>query len=445
MDTRFIAALSIWIQKPQVVHKDVFASSIVSECGESCNWSEKTDPLKFVYEDIGIACYLICLWKNERVNFVDLGCGNGLLTYILLSEGFKGIGIDVRKRRIWESYPPNVQQCLKELSLNPENDSGFSDANWLIGNHSDELTPWLPVLACKSGPSCKLFVLPCCPYGLFGKFNIPTNSLPFLPEGVNVNQITESSRYGTYLNYIQQILAICGFIPEVDALRIPSTKRMCIIGRYIINLEYLDNDVYAERLSTVQKYINFERNLIVKPEKKFIPRSPIEKSSNCSNVSRLILNNICEIIFTALLNCPPCKEYLQSFNLIISDELKIKTLDNRWWNPGGVLSLSQCSKLISLDDMKLLKSQNGGLQTVLRNHHQCFRTIKNNVQLRWLPNNMRRLTDSSPALANQKSGKNRKTKPCWMLHNHPDGCPYPSEFCDFAHSENEIISNHYLK
>ncbi|CAH8847717.1 unnamed protein product [Trichobilharzia szidati] len=443
MDSRFTVAVSLWIRKPQVVHKDVFASSVINECDESCerviypklrtgikeftevltkgtwykfssafitytiemqddriqisvleelpssffqgswlkevlekklnfwysceikvninslslvdphvyqmeyerlknaygsilvhNWSERTDPLKFVYEDIGIACYLTCLWKNEHVNFVDLGCGNGLLTYILLSEGFDGVGIDVRKRRIWESYPHNVQQRLKEVSLNPENSNGFPEANWLIGNHSDELTPWLPVLACKSGPLCKLFVLPCCPYGLFGKFNIPINSLPFLREGVNVKEITES-RYGIYLKYIQQVFAICGFIPEVDALRIPSTKRICLVGRYLIDDSKNFDDMYANRLSNVQKYIEYERNFIVKPEKRFVARPSTEQSYNCSTVSRKVLDNICHTIFTALLNCPPDKEYLLSHNVKISDELKIQTLDNRWWNPGG--------------------------------------------------------------------------------------------------------------
>ncbi|VDP74734.1 unnamed protein product [Schistosoma curassoni] len=272
MDERFTTALSIWIHKPQVVHKDVFASSIVSETDESCvrfiypklrtGISEFTEVcskgsaynsgriqvsvldessgflqsswLKDVLEQklnlwyscdakvnipslslIDCRLYQLqyerlkntygptlvkCLWKNEPVNFVDLGCGNGLLTYILSSEG--------------------------EISLNPEEVCGFPQANWLIGNHSDELTPWLPILACKSGPSCKIFVLPCCPYSLFGKFNIPKSSLSFLPDDINVKQITENSRYGTYLNYIQHIFAICRFIPEVDALRIPSTKRV---------------------------------------------------------------------------------------------------------------------------------------------------------------------------------------------------------------------------
>ncbi|XP_068082497.1 probable tRNA (uracil-O(2)-)-methyltransferase isoform X2 [Anabrus simplex] len=77
-------------------------------------WPESTDPLKFVYEDVAIAAYLLLLWEKQREElgqpdlkqtFVDLGCGNGLLVHILACEGHKGFGIDVRKRGIWDLYP----------------------------------------------------------------------------------------------------------------------------------------------------------------------------------------------------------------------------------------------------------------------------------------------------------------------------------------------------
>lgn len=29
-------------------------------------WPEQTDPQKFVYEEIGIAAYLLCVWRRER-------------------------------------------------------------------------------------------------------------------------------------------------------------------------------------------------------------------------------------------------------------------------------------------------------------------------------------------------------------------------------------------
>lgn len=85
-------------------------------------WPEKTDPLKFVYEDIAIATYLILLWQQERKekdlveyqSFVDLGCGNGLLVYILCGEGHTGLGIDIKKRGIWDLFSTHVE--LKVLA-----------------------------------------------------------------------------------------------------------------------------------------------------------------------------------------------------------------------------------------------------------------------------------------------------------------------------------------
>ena len=60
-----------------------------------------------MHEDIAIAAYLILLWRqkgsDEEVRFVDMGCGNGLLVYILAQEGFRGYGLDIRSRRIWSS------------------------------------------------------------------------------------------------------------------------------------------------------------------------------------------------------------------------------------------------------------------------------------------------------------------------------------------------------
>ncbi|KAK0074853.1 hypothetical protein PV326_012123 [Microctonus aethiopoides] len=85
------------------------------------NWSESTDPKKYVYEDIAIASYLILLWQQEREEnnlnnkqtFVDLGCGNGLLAYILTNEGHSGLGIDLRKRKIWNLFTDTTKLEVK--------------------------------------------------------------------------------------------------------------------------------------------------------------------------------------------------------------------------------------------------------------------------------------------------------------------------------------------
>lgn len=60
-------------------------------------WCELTDPKKHVFEDLAIAAFLIELWEihykglGDNFEFRDLGCGNGLLVYILNMEGYKGL------------------------------------------------------------------------------------------------------------------------------------------------------------------------------------------------------------------------------------------------------------------------------------------------------------------------------------------------------------------
>lgn len=86
-------------------------------------WPEGTDPSKYVYEDVAIATYLLLLWEDgnegdfRKKTFVDLGCGNGLLVYILAKEGHTGLGIDVRKRQIWDMYPDDVKLEVRVLFL----------------------------------------------------------------------------------------------------------------------------------------------------------------------------------------------------------------------------------------------------------------------------------------------------------------------------------------
>jgi SAM-dependent methyltransferase len=82
-------------------------------------WTEETDPAKHVFEDVGIATFLICLWekeqqqhpekyKNRRQSFVDIGCGNGLLVHILTQEGYTGYGVDISRRKLWNVLGENV-------------------------------------------------------------------------------------------------------------------------------------------------------------------------------------------------------------------------------------------------------------------------------------------------------------------------------------------------
>ena len=91
------------------------------------NWVEKTDPAKQVFEQIGIASFLIELWKDMYAlpdssskesdkppfpGFVDVGCGNGVLVELLLLSGYRGWGLEGHRRRTWETLMPETQKVL---------------------------------------------------------------------------------------------------------------------------------------------------------------------------------------------------------------------------------------------------------------------------------------------------------------------------------------------
>ncbi|KAI4142594.1 MAG: hypothetical protein LQ340_007294, partial [Diploschistes diacapsis] len=96
------------------------------------NWVESTEPKKQVFEQIGIAAFLIELWRDmyapagnsdsagERTasekppfpGFVDVGCGNGVLVELLLCAGYSGWGIEGHRRKTWATLMPETQKVL---------------------------------------------------------------------------------------------------------------------------------------------------------------------------------------------------------------------------------------------------------------------------------------------------------------------------------------------
>lgn len=197
-------------------------------------WVEKTEPSKHVFEDLGIAAFLIELWKdmydggNGSVNqdgdghtsnrgvfpgFVDIGCGNGVLVDTLLREGYSGWGFDARRRKTWDTFDESIQAKLKEMILVPQplfelrhdpmypiyanggilseglssaitveravgelpawHNGVFRQGTFIISNHADELTPWTPLLASIS--SSPFLAIPCCSHNLSGlRFRAPS-------------------------------------------------------------------------------------------------------------------------------------------------------------------------------------------------------------------------------------------------------------------------------
>ncbi|KAK3074688.1 tRNA(Ser) Um(44) 2'-O-methyltransferase [Teratosphaeriaceae sp. CCFEE 6253] len=300
---------------PQKRYQDTYAR-LKAKYGRrlSEQWVEVTDPGKHVFEDIGIAAFLVELWRDmydtprvddgtgdgtsERASkarfpgFVDIGCGNGVLTYILLSEGYPGWGFDARQRKTWTIFPPDIQKHLQQRVLVPEPLHALSveraetthnglpgPRTFIISNHADELTAWTPLLAHLNQSA--FIAIPCCSHDLSGsRFRAPARTRKATAESkVNKNidrdaihlpqQPTKSpmgsvdgvtraintaplqkgqaaetgslrrtpaqqkmpSAYSTLCSYVSSLAAEVGFEPETEVLRIPSTRNHCIVGR----------------------------------------------------------------------------------------------------------------------------------------------------------------------------------------------------------------------
>ncbi|KAK7169982.1 hypothetical protein R3I94_000275 [Phoxinus phoxinus] len=403
-------------------------------------WPEVTDPEKFVFEDVAIATYLLVLWGEERAengtttkqSFVDLGCGNGLLVHILNNEGYPGKGTDIRKRKIWDMYGPGTH--LEENAITPSNGFLFPTTDWLIGNHSDELTPWIPVIAARSSYSCRYFVLPCCFFDFCGKYQ---------------RRQCKKSQYKEYIDFITDVSTVCGFDTEEDCLRIPSTKRVCIIGkgrRYSEAEEPMVEERRSDYIrgrealftsSGVSMNVNQCGNRrphndnghnISTPVNDWVngfqPREKTEAVRNCSALPRDFVDAVVLRVAKALLSLT---------------ERDIESSDcGDAWNTGGSLLISEVVNLLDRSTLQALKKECGGLQTLLKNNHQVFRVQGGRVFIRdWRTHT----SAQSPRVTSKHkpppSGA-LKTRLCWFHTHHPHGCPLPSEDCAFAHGATDL-------
>ncbi|EKV10038.1 tRNA (uracil-O(2)-)-methyltransferase [Penicillium digitatum] len=167
------------------------------------NWIEQLESPNQTLEQLSLAACLIELWRSMYgalpateqeesskntlpfPGFVDLACGNGILVCILLMEGYKGLGFDACRRKSWETFPAEIQDCLEERIFIPQpfmdvlelqeigvkiHTGEFPDKTFIISDHADELTVWTPIMAALSSPSSPLpfFVVPCCSRSLAG-------------------------------------------------------------------------------------------------------------------------------------------------------------------------------------------------------------------------------------------------------------------------------------
>nr|POE79485.1 trna (uracil-o(2)-)-methyltransferase [Quercus suber] len=281
---------------PQKRYQDTY-TRLKTKYGRALSeqWVEVTDPGKHVFEDIGIAAYLMELWRDMYAvpstaatpsspeqaqdskprfpGFVDIGCGNGLLVSLLLSEGYPGHGFDARARKTWATFPAAVQAGLAQTLLmpapllllpplataagakarDPAWHAGLFDpaGKFIISNHADELTPWTPLLAYLNRSA--FLAIPCCSHDLAGaRFRAPMRTKW---EGVAARENAEGRRgeeaeeksgsgggggggggekkmpsaYASLCAYVASLAREVGYEPETDVLRIPSTRNACIV------------------------------------------------------------------------------------------------------------------------------------------------------------------------------------------------------------------------
>ena len=268
--------------------KHTYATDLIAR------WVEQTEPSKHVFEDLSIAAFLIELWKqmyNGKAfpGFVDLACGNGVLVYILIKEGYHGRGFDARRRKTWSVL--GIDDCLAEMicvpkpfldtlrltsddaiSGAPVHDGIFHPSTFIISNHADELTPWTPLLAALSSPSQPLpfLAIPCCSHALSGakhrytpkdgqssafvngQEDQPANGDLRALRAAKSNAAKHQDDKSQYACLTRKVVAIAeelGIEIELTMMRIPSTRNIGIAGNRKPTARSVEDDMQRMALS----------------------------------------------------------------------------------------------------------------------------------------------------------------------------------------------------
>jgi tRNASer (uridine44-2'-O)-methyltransferase len=273
---------------------------------------------------------------------VDIGCGNGVISYLLnsiYSNHVKGIGYDVKARKIWEYYKSKGNDILKCQAISPNFPSlvqPFPDeTNYIIGIHTDEMTPWIPLIAMKR--KCNFFLLPCCPFDFFGRY-------------VKRNQHNGDNKW-EYFNHIVSLAQTLGFDVKIDVLKIPSEKKTAIIGT-IPSSGKLLCDYDSDWEEVVKKIM--EPSFKANNYRGFQPRVSEIAVKNCTQLPVEVRNSINQSIIDILQNSA---------------------------DPEVGVALKDIVSKLSDEQKNYLKSQNGGIQTFIKNHRRNFRLQSTMVYL----------------------------------------------------------------
>ncbi|CAL8115670.1 unnamed protein product [Orchesella dallaii] len=414
-------------------------------------WQESTDPVKFIHEDIGIASYIASFIhadtsiyrpnnNKEVVQILDLGCGNGLLCFFLAqilslySKNIKVVGFDIRNRRLWsgllkldarqemmkllqsmdlsdadmniptplsEEDTPEVDFSLMERAFLPHvmddliqcfgniKDEQQNRGLWIVGNHSDELTPWIPVVARRLNAS-GFFIIPCCPYDFYKKYQ-------------RRGDVPGSSIYFNYIEYICTIGDKYGYQPTLEKLRIPSTKNICLVG--LDCGRKFEEGVLLSRVEAVMKQLHTGDQ--TNSFSKFVPRT-VESAKTNPAVESSVAKAIVLKIFTLLVNPGENRE---------SDE---------WYTGRDDLTFTEITNALSNEEKEMLKGKGRGLRTIVKSNRHLLTLSGNLVKLR---------TPTVTDIEQVKTSSRDKirSRDCYFKVHHPQGCPLPDNLCSYKH------------
>lgn len=269
--------------------------------------------------------------------------------------------------------------------------------DYVIGNHSDELSPWIPVIAAKSSYKCNFFLLPCCAFDFDGSRYQRQNAY--------------KSQYSDYLDFIQWLCKDLGFKVDMDRLKIPSTKRICLVssGRIYKEEEYTEFSLTIDDI--IKRHSSFASQDTCL-ETSFKAREPVEKVRNCTQVDREVVNSIVDTISKYLLE--GCD----------SSDPK--------WNIGKTVEINEIVQLIPKEKLSLLKSECGGIQTLLKNNHNIFEVQSGKVTLRY-PKTINEVGSNPRKRKHRQTTLKIQQRPCWFFNNHPQGCPLSETVCSYLH------------
>lgn len=214
------------------------------------------------------------------------------------------------------------------------------------------------------------------------------------------------------MEYIKALCDDIGFETHFDRLKIPSTKRICLVG---IKRAYPETE-YNKYCNDIEELIKSE--LENKHDSTdFKTREKVERVRNCTQVDKTIIDSIITCVTKYMLE--GCK------------------LDSTW-TTGRETEISDLVNVIPDDMLKRLKSECGGLQTLLKNNHHIFQVINGKVQFRYpkSTDEVRRALQSKIKDINKVK---MQVKKCWFYNNHPQGCPLDNNTCSFLHVQAEPL------